>query len=183
MEKICILLADGFETIEALTPVDFIRRIDGEKAAKLVSTTKNKVVKSAQGVFVATDLCLEDVDAETVSGVIIPGGLPGATSLRDNDDVINLIKILYDDKKIIAAICAGPIVLEKAGILSGKKATSYPGFDSEMKSAIYKTDRVVVSDNIITARGPAIATDFSLEIIKKIYGKEKYEKLKKDIIY
>lgn len=183
MEKICILLADGFETIEALTPADFLRRIGGEEAVKLVSTTKNKVVKSAQGVLVNSDLMLEDIDAETVSGVIIPGGLTGANSLRDNEEVINFIKILNDDKKLVASICAGPIVLEKAGVINGKKVTSYPGFDSELKSSIYKIDRVVTHENIITARGPAIATDFSLEIVKRIYGKEKFEKLKKDIIY
>lgn len=90
---------------------------------------------------------------------------------------------MYEDEKLVTAICAGPIVLEKAGILSGKNATSYPGFEEEMASANYQTDRVVVDENIITARGPAIATDFALEIVKKIYGKKKFEEIKSDILY
>lgn len=183
MENICILLADGFETIEALTPLDFIRRVGGKEAAILVSTTKNKIVKSAQGVKVETDILLDEVDAEIVSGVIVPGGIPGATSLRDNEAVINFIRILNDDNKLISSICAGPIVLEKAGIIKDKNVTSYPGFDKDLKSSNYKNDRIVVDGNIITARGPAIATDFSLEIVKRVFGKEKFEKLKEDILY
>lgn len=90
---------------------------------------------------------------------------------------------MYEDEKLVTAICAGPIVLEKAGILSGKNATSYPGFGDEMASAKYQNDRVVVDENIITARGPAIATDFALEIVKKIYGKKKFEEIKSNILY
>lgn len=183
MEKVCILLANGFETIEALTPLDYIRRVGGEKSAILVSTTGDLNVKSAQGVTVKADCLIDELDAETLAAIIIPGGLPGATSLRDNDQVINLIKIMYEDEKLVTAICAGPIVLEKAGILSGKNATSYPGFGDEMASAKYQNDRVVVDENIITARGPAIATDFALEIVKKIYGKKKFEEIKSNILY
>lgn len=183
MERVCIFLANGFETIEALTPIDYLRRAGGEKSAILVSTTGDLNVTSAQGVVVKADALIDELDAETLTAAIIPGGLPGATNLRDNEQVINLVKILYDDEKLIAAICAGPIVLEKAGILSGKNATSYPGFEEEMASAKYQNDRVVVDENIITARGPAIATDFALEIVKKIYGKKKFEEIKSDILY
>ena len=124
---------------------------------------------------------IEDLDA--YDGVVIPGGIPGATNLRDNDKVVEIVKKIFDKGKLAAAICAGPIVLQRAGIIKGKKVTSYPGFEDDLKDGIYEENNVVVDENIITARGPALAVDFAIEIIKYLLGDEKAEELKKGILY
>ena len=122
-------------------------------------------------------------DIDDYDAVIIPGGLPGATNLRDNDKVIDVVKKINENGKLTAAICAGPIVLERAGIIKDKKVTSYPGFEDDLKNGVYIEQNVVRDGSIITARGPALAVDFAIEIIKYLLGEEKSEELKKDILY
>lgn len=181
MSKILVLLADGFEEVEAITCVDYLRRASLD--AIMVSTMESLDVKGAHGIQVKADMFLKDVkERNHYRGIIIPGGLPGATNLRDNEAVIELVQNFNEDKKMISAICAGPIVLERAGILEAKKATSYPGFGKELKGAQLKEDIVVRDDNIITSRGPATAVYFALEIIEYLHSGDKEKEVKKSIL-
>lgn len=163
MKRIIILLKDGFEEIEALAPLDVLRRLNYN--VQLVSMMDKLEVLSSHGVEIKADVLYSD-DLLDSEGVIIPGGMPGATNLRDDERVIKLINKFNIDKKLIAAICAGPIVLGKANILSNHKVTSYPGFEKELNCLEYLKEKVVVSENIITSRGPATAFDFAFAIAK-----------------
>ena len=161
MEKVIILLASGFEEIEALAPLDVLRRLNYE--VELVSMNESLDVKSTHNVNFKADKLFSD-DCYNACGLIIPGGMPGATNLRDDIRVIDLIKKFNQEKKMIAAICAGPIVLGKAGILNTEKVTSYPGFEAELNAKEYLREDVVISNHIITSRGPATAFKFAFEI-------------------
>ncbi|MGB4614175.1 MAG: DJ-1/PfpI family protein, partial [Erysipelotrichaceae bacterium] len=100
--------------------------------------------------------------------IVLPGGLPGATNLRDDERVIKAVQYFNDNDKYIGAICAAPIVLKKAGIIKGKKVTSYPGFEDELEGAEYLQDKVVKDGKLITARGPAITMDFAYSIVEML---------------
>jgi protein deglycase len=110
--------------------------------------------------------------------IILPGGMPGAKNLKSDQGVIELIKKFYSEGKLIAAICAAPIVLQEAGIIDGKKITSYPEFKEEFKSSIYMEDSVVQDNNIITSRGPATALEFAYKIAENIENHENVIKTK-----
>lgn len=180
--KVIVFLADGFEEVEALTVVDYLRRKD--MAVDTVSITDSQKVKGSHDIVVLADKKIADIDSlDSYDGAIIPGGMPGATNLRDNGRVIEIIRNLNEDNKLVAAICAGPIVLERAGVIKGKKITSYPGFEDTLKDGVYIEESVVRDGNIITSRGPALAVDFAIEIIKYLVGEEKALKLKEDILY
>jgi len=180
--KVMVFLANGFEEVEALTVVDYLRRMDIE--VDTVSITQEKQVNGAHDIPVLADKTIDEIDeVDSYDGVVIPGGMPGATNLRDNPRVIEIVKEMDNKGKLAAAICAGPIVLEKAGVISGKKVTSYPGFEDQLSSGVYEQESVVRDQNIITARGPALAVDFAIEIVKYLLGQEKADELKKGILY
>ena len=180
--KIIVFLADGFEEVEALTVVDYLRRVDIE--VDMVSITNELEVTGAHKIKVSSDKVLKDIkDIGSYDGVVIPGGLPGATNLRDDKDVIEIVKKLNDKDKLVSAICAGPIVLEKAGIISGKNVTSYPGFEDQLKESSYVEESVVKDGNIITSRGTSLAVEFAIEIVKHLLGEKKAQVLKDDILY
>lgn len=181
MKRVLIMLADGFEEVESLTVVDYLRRID--IVCDTVSITNDRIVKGAHQIVVKTDKILEEINNSSVyDALVLPGGMPGATNLRDDDKVINLVREFNEKGKLVGAICAAPIVLQKAGIIDGKRVTSYPGFENELRGANYSEELVVRDGNIITARGPAVAVYFAIEIVKYLCGKEFAKKLKEDIL-
>ncbi|MDD7305281.1 MAG: DJ-1/PfpI family protein [Peptoniphilaceae bacterium] len=181
MEKVLVFLADGFEEVEALTPVDFLRRAG--IVVDTVSTKEDKKVVGSHKIPVLADKLIAEIDPKDYSLAYIPGGIPGATNLRDDQKVIDLIKAIDQNKGRVAAICAGPIVLERAGLLAGKEATSFPGFDKDLESVkTYVDDQLVVVDgNIITGRGPAIALYEALKLVEILKGKEAKEELKNQL--
>ncbi|MFA5577158.1 MAG: DJ-1 family glyoxalase III [Tissierellaceae bacterium] len=180
--KVILFLADGFEEVEALTTVDYLRRQG--IGVEMVSITEENKVKGAHDITVLADMTLGELkELDQYEGVIIPGGMPGATNLRDNSRVIEVVKELHGKGKLAAAICAGPIVLERAGISRGRRLTSYPGFSGDLRDSIYDEKDLVVDGNIITARGPALAVDFALEIIGYLLDHKAVEELKRDILY
>ncbi len=180
MKKVLLMLADGFEEVEAFTVVDYLRRMD--IVCTTCSIVEDNKVKGAHSIIVETDKKLSEIKDDEYDGIVLPGGLPGATNLRDDKRVIKLIQNFNKRNKLIAAICAAPIILEKAGIIEGKDITSYPGFEEDLKSGNYKEDLVVKDGNIITARGPAVAVYFALEIVEYLVGDEKRKSLRKDIL-
>lgn len=179
--KIVLFLAEGFEEVEALTTVDYLRRMNIE--VDMVSINRNRIIKGAHDIEVITNISIEEIDIDNYDGVVLPGGMPGASNLRDNEKVIEIIKLLNEKNKLIAAICAAPIVLAKADIINGKNITSYLGFEEELISGNYINQAVVVDGNIITSRGPAYAVDFAIEIVRYLLDDENAESLMKDILY
>ncbi len=159
MARACVLLAPGFEEIEAITIIDVLRRAEVETVTLAVS---DNPVEGAHGIAVRADASLETAGGEW-DAVILPGGMPGSTNLRDDPRVQALVRKQHARGGICAAICAAPIALAKAGVLAGKKATSYPGFRDELGCA-YLEDRVVIDGNVVTSRGPATAMEFALRL-------------------
>lgn len=180
MAKVYVLLKEGFEEIEALTIVDYLRR--AEIDVYLVSVEDQLEVMGAHRIRVKADMGFEDLDEKEIDLLFLPGGLPGATSLRDDKKVIDLIKNLDARGKGLAAICAAPIVLERAGLTKDRKVTSYPGFEEEIGSDKYEEGLVVVDENIISSRGPATAVYLALELIGLLKGDRKKEEIRKDIL-
>lgn len=176
--KILELLADGNETIELLTVVDYLRRADIE--IDMVSTTGDINLTTSHGVKYQADYLLEDINPTDYDGVYIPGGTKGAESLRDNEKVIEIIKDFDKEGKLIAAICAGPIVLDKSGVLHDKKTTSFPTIKEELKNVgQYIDDELVVTDaNITTSRGAAVTNYLALRLIEIIKGDVAKEEVK-----
>lgn len=176
--KILELLADGNETIEILTVVDYLRRADIK--IDMISTTGSKNLVTSHGVKFEADFTLDEIDPKDYDGVYIPGGTKGAESLRDNDKVIEIIRDFNKDGKLISANCAGPIVLDRAGVLSDKKATSFPTVEKELTNVgEYVNDEIVVTDGkITTSRGAAVTNYLALRLVEIINGKEAKEKVK-----
>lgn len=178
MKKVCVLLAEGFEEVEALTVSDIMRRAN--LSCDLVSI-KDKMVKSSHGVIIEADKIFDDNMEYDL--VVLPGGMPGAVNLRDDERVIKLLKEQYECGKLIGAICAAPIVLGKAGLTENKNITSYPGFEDELPNCNYIEEAVVVDKNIITSRGPATAMAFAYELLNQLGYNEQCEKIKEGMLY
>lgn len=178
MKKVAVMLANGFEEIEALTVVDIIRRANITCDMFSISGME---VKGAHDIVVKADKLISE-EVKEYDVIVLPGGMPGATNLRDNEEVIDLVKWFNDNKKIVAAICAAPIVLGKAGIIEGKKVTSYPGFEDELVKVSYLEDYVVVDGNIITSRGPATAMLFAYKILELLQC-DKWKNLSEGMLF
>ncbi len=181
MKKALVFIADGTEEIEVMTPVDFFRRAGLE--VDLVAVKDTRKVRLAHKVYAGADKTIDEVNGENYDAFYIPGGLPGATNIRDNEKVIELIKEADAQGKILAAICAGPIVLEAGGILKDKNFTCYPGFEKEIKSGSFVDDLVVKDGNIFTGKGPAAAAQLSFALIEELLGKDKAEEIKAQTLF
>lgn len=173
-----LFLADGFEIIEALSPVDTMRRAGIE--VKTVGIT-GSVVESSCKVKVTADILSDEVDLDSADAVVIPGGLPGVTNLENSDFVKNSLVKAAKDGKLVCAICAGPSLLGKLGILKGKKAIVYPGFESYLEGADLSCEHVIKDGNIITAKGAGVSVDFGLEIVAALKGKAEAERVRASI--
>lgn len=177
MKQIVILLADGFEEIEALAPADIWRRLG--LSVKLVGVT-GKVVSSSRRIPVTADLLMDDLGPEEPGLVYLPGGLPGATNLRDDPRVIRLIRQVHADGGYVCAICAAPIVLAKAGLSAGRKVTGYPTTENGVDGLVYTGNLTEDSgDRILTGKGPGAAIPLAFRIAGAIgIPAEKLETLK-----
>jgi 4-methyl-5(b-hydroxyethyl)-thiazole monophosphate biosynthesis len=163
MPKVCVLLADGFEEIEAITAVDVFRRAGFETHAIGVHA---RAVRGSHGITVESDALLDDVSDETWDLIYVPGGLPGATNLREDQRVLSLLRSHAGAGRLAAAICAGPIVLERAGLLKDARATSYPAVREQLTSIReYVESAVVVDGRVATSRAVGTALEFSLELV------------------
>jgi len=176
-KKAIILLATGFEEIEAVTVVDILRRAGiGIISAGVDSMS----ITGSHGIAVAADKKLKDIKPNA-DAVIIPGGMPGALHLHNSSEVNNLIKAMNSRGALIAGICAAPsVVMAPMGLLDNKNATCYPGNQIDFaKSTKYKDEPVVVDGNIITSQGPGTAMEFALAIVEKLIGKDTAGKIRK----
>ncbi|MFO7815647.1 MAG: DJ-1/PfpI family protein [Halanaerobiales bacterium] len=179
MSKVLIPLAQGFEEIEAITNIDVLRRAGIEVTTISLNSLD---VKGDHGIPVIADQRIDQINIDEFDAIVLPGGMPGAVNLRDSKKILDFVRKIEDKDGLVGAICAAPIVLEAAGILEGKKATSYPGFSEEMPSCEYLEERVVKDGNIITARGPGVALGFALEVVEYLNSESVANKLKEDMI-
>ncbi len=182
MKKVYILFADGFEEVEGLTPVDLLRRAGIE--VKMVSVTGNETVTGSHGISFKTDMLYSD---EVLEGdmIVLPGGMPGTTHLKESQDVKTAVEYYNENGKYLAAICAAPTVYGEMGLLHGKKATCYPGLEAGLTDAMWPGENasVVTDGQFITSRGLGTAIDFSLEIISILISKEKADEIAKSVVY
>ena len=171
MKKVYVFLADGFEDVEALIPVDVLRR--GGVEVVTVSITGFPLVQSAHGVNIEADVMIEQCDFSDADLLFLPGGMPGASNLFANKEVCKALVDQYAAGKKVAAICASPaVVLAPLGILDGKRATCYPGFEQALADATYTADLVTVDGNITTGEGPAAAFPFAYELLSQLVNKQ-----------
>lgn len=179
-KKVLIVLADGFEEIEAVTCIDVLRRAEIDvKTAGLTG----KSVNGAHGIKVEADITLENYDG-TADCVVLPGGMPGSKNLQNSKKVTEIVKKMNSEGKWVTAICAAPaLALAQAGVLEGKRATCYPGFENNFSSSTkFSVDSVVVDGNVVTSRGPGTALEFALELTAKLAGKEIAQNLRQGML-
>lgn len=181
MAKVYIFLADGFEEIEALTVVDLLRRAGIE--INMVSITGKQEVTGSHKISVLADVLFEDTDFDDADMIVLPGGMPGTLNLMEHEGLDKLLKNFHRVNKNIAAICAAPSVLASKGILTGKKATCYPGIESKLTDSTVLAQDVVEDGNVITSRGFGTAIDFALAIIKKLTDENKAREMANQIVY
>ena len=168
MKKVFLFLATGFEETEAVATTDVLLR--GGIEAVTVSITKNYLVEGAHGIPVKAGKLFEEVNFDEGIMLVLPGGTPGAYHLDAHKGLKEIILKYFLEEKYLAAICAAPLVFGGLGILKGKKATCYPGFESTLEGAILSYDNVVQDDKIITAKGPGFSFDFGLKIVAELQG-------------
>lgn len=176
MSKVYLFLADGFETVEALAPVDVMRRAGLNVVT--VSIMERVAVVSAQGITVNADMLLGDCDFSDACALVLPGGGEGTENLSACEPLRSELAHADGAGTLIAAICAAPMVLGRIGLLKGRNATCYPGCESDLFDARYTAAPVEEDGNIITACGPGVSFDFGFAIVRRLCGEEKVSLLR-----
>ncbi len=171
MAKVYVFLADGFEDVEALIPVDVLRR-GGVEVVTVSVTGESQVVETAHRVQVVADAMFEDCDFSDADLLFLPGGMPGASNLNSHEGVRRALMAQHQAGRRVAAICAAPLVLGGLGILRGKRATCYPGFEQTLEGATYTGDLCTVDGNVTTGEGPAAAFPFAYELLRQLTNEE-----------
>lgn len=178
-KKVALFIENGSEELEFIAPLDIMRRANLE--VDLISANNEDFITSSHNVKILADKKMDEVNnILDYDAIVIPGGMPGSTLLRDNKKIIEFYQTMYNSGKLVAAICAAPIVLSAAGITDDKEVTSYPGFDKEINYKNYNSEKAVVIDkNVITAQGPAVAILFGYEIVNYLLQDNTAEDVKK----
>ena len=181
MKSVLIPLAPGFEDLEAVTLVDLLRRAGIEV---ITAGLHAGLIEGSRGVRVQPDATLDEVMARDFDMIALPGGMPGAEHLKNDARVQAMLRRLGQAGKYTAAICAAPIALAQAGLLEGRRATSYPGFVDKLglPNTTCLDDPVVVDGKVATSRGPGTAMDFALTLIELLVGKNKRDQVEADLV-
>ena len=181
---ILLFLADGFEEIEALTPVDVLRRAGEDVMTVAVGTGDSRTVTGSHGISVTADITSADAAklAGKADAVILPGGMPGAKNLDADGTVDALLTDAYNRGATLAAICAAPMIPGKRGMLAGRRATCFPGFEKDLIDAHFTGGRVETDGNVITACGMGAATEFALAIVSKMKGERAAKEMQSSIL-
>lgn len=180
MNNVYVFFAEGFEEIEALAPVDLMKRAG--IPVKTVSISENKTVYGSHNLATITDLTLNEVDFGEAAMLVLPGG-PGHKKLEACDKLMRELDAFAKEKKPIAAICASPSIFGRRGYLEGKKATAFPGFEGELKGAIVSEEEAVIDGNIITGRGMGCSIPFGLKIVEFFTDCQTARELAKKVVY
>lgn len=181
MKTVYIFLAEGFEEIEAITPLDLLRRVGID--AKFVSIGKTLQVQGAHDILFIADILFDELPTTMADGIVLPGGMPGTLNLLDHKGLCTLIQEYYNAQKYVCAICAAPLILGTLNLLAGKTATIYPCMENKLTGAMPSVSPVCADGTIITSRGPGTAIPFALKLVEIFAGKEVAERLTADIVY
>lgn len=178
MATVLVPLAQGCEELEAITIIDLLRRAGIEV---VTAGLDDQPVRASRGTMLIPDAALDQVMSHSFDMIVLPGGLPGADHLNNDPRIHQLLQSMAAEQKYTAAICAAPKVLAAAGLLQGRRATSYPGAipEDQLAGIQYLEQPVVVDDKIITSRGPGTAMDFALELIERLAGAAKRAEVEK----
>lgn len=177
MKTVFVFLTTGFEEIEALATVDILRR--GEVDVKTVSLIGERTVIGSHGVPVVADILFEELNQEDARMLVLPGG---TVKYNEHENMKQLIAQFAQAQKPVAAICASPMVLGGLGLLQGKKAVSYPGFETYLEGATHVDTPVVVDGNITTGKGPGLTFDFALNLLEQLEGVQKRDEVAKALL-
>jgi len=164
-----LFLENGFEETEAVAAYDMIKRAN----IKIKTVSRFPEVTGAHNIKIIPELNINDASFDNLEGIILPGGQPGTDNLMANEKVIEFIKYANENKLLIAAICAAPSILGRLGLLKGKKAVVFPGFEKELKDAVLVNEKVVKDGNIITAKAMGAAISFGAKIVEYFKGADK----------
>ncbi len=181
MSKIAVFFGEGFEEIEALTVVDMCRRAGIE--VQMVSVTGKAVVTGSHGIPVGMDVQFEEVDFTSLDMLVLPGGMPGTRNLEAHTGLMEQVDAFYAAGKYLAAICAAPSIFGHRGILKGRNACCFPGFEKDLEGAKVTTAKVTQDEHVITSRGMGTALDFSLAIVALFCGEEVANQKANSILY
>ena len=181
MKRFAICMADGCEEIEALTVVDLLRRAG--IPIDMVSINAQPKVRGSHDIVFETDTTAAETDWSAYDGVILPGGMPGTRYLKENAYVRKAVQEYFRAGKLVAAICAAPTVLADCGILKGRNATCFPGLETELTGANFRTETVVKDGNLITSRGMGTAIAFGLAIVAYVQGQDSADALAHKIVF
>lgn len=168
--KVCVFIAKGFEETEAIGVVDVLRR--GEVEVDLVSITDSLEVVSAHDIKIICDKTFGEMNNSDYDMIVFPGGVAGVEAIRNFEPMRDVIKYFHDNNKYLAAICAGPVILGDAGILTDKNFTCYEGFEKFVQNAIYSKERVIETGNIITSNCVGSVLEFGLKLLTILKGEE-----------
>jgi len=175
MARVAVILADGFEEVEAMAIIDVLRRAEIET---VVAGLHDGPITSARRVRVLADTVIDAVKPDDFDMIVLPGGQPGSDNLNKDARVKDLIQRFSRKGKLTGAICAAPIVLASAGVLEGKHVTAFPSYKEKLGKAVYEEKPVVIDGNVFTSRGPGTALAFGLAIVERLAGVERAEKIR-----
>ncbi len=175
MPRVAVILADGFEEVEAMAVIDVLRRAEIDT---VIAGLHDSYVTSARKVRIMPDTVIDSVRADDFDVIVLPGGQPGSDNLNADARVKDLVSQFSMKGKITAAICAAPYVLANAGVLAGKHVTSYPTYKDRLGGGVYEEKSVVFDGNVLTSRGAGTALDFGIAIVEKLVGLEKALKIR-----
>lgn len=181
MNPIYLFMGEGSEEVEALGVVDIVRRAG--MPIQIVSITGNRMVSGSHGVKIECDQLIEDVDLEQASLLVLPGGLPGTYNLEADDLLKDAVRRQAEAGKPLAAICAAPLIFGRMGLLQGRKATCYPGFETELTGAEYTGALVEKDGNILTGKGPAAVFEFGYAIVEWLGSRAQADALRNGMLY
>lgn len=169
-----LFLADGFEETEALATLDVMRR--AKLNVKTVGVT-GEFVTGSHGVTVKADILSQDISFDSIEGVVLPGGMPGTLNLEKAECVKDCVSYCSENERIVAAICAAPSILGHMGLLNGKKATCFPGFENELNCAEYTAEHTVTDGKVVTGKGAGCAVEFGHAIVTLALSKDAADKV------
>tara|TARA_Y100001960_G_scaffold332771_1_gene434727 strand:- start:889 stop:1437 length:549 start_codon:yes stop_codon:yes gene_type:complete len=179
MKKVLVPIAPGFEEIETITVVDILRRAG---ARVIMAGTVLGLVEGSRGINIKPDELLDSVMEDDFELIYLPGGQPGTDNLKKDIRIENLLKRMLKQDKLIAAICAAPVILKKAGILKNQFITCHPSVQSEFKPENYLIERVVVDGNLITSQSPGTAMEFALKLVEILFGLKRLQIIRDAIL-
>jgi 4-methyl-5(b-hydroxyethyl)-thiazole monophosphate biosynthesis len=179
MPRVAVILADGFEEVEAIAVVDVLRRAGIDT---VIAGLHPGHITSARNVKIVPDTVIDTIRADAFDMIVLPGGQPGSDNLNADPRVQRLVKSFSEADKLIGAICAAPYVLANAGVLQGKRATAYPSYKDRLGGATYEEKTVVVDGRVLTSRGAGTALAFGLSIVEKLVSREKAVSIRESML-